>query len=63
MYMILFLIWYMIAILPMFIMMEATERFSKFLKKRGIYEHWDMWHSSLVLLFVVLIFLYVEGYR
>lgn len=61
MYMILWFVWYMIAILPMFIMMEGTEMLSKFLKKRGIYQHWDMWHSILVLLIIILIILY--GYK
>lgn len=63
MYMILFLIWYMIAILPMFILMEGTARLSKFLKHRGIYAYWDMWHSVLVILIIITFILYIRGYR
>ena len=56
-------IWYFIALLPFFIFQEGSEMFTKFLKKRDIYHHWDIWHSALVFFIVVLIILWINGFR
>ena len=56
-------IWYMIAILPLFVLMEGSERFSDFLKKKNIYSHWDIWHSFLVVLIIFLIVLLASGFK
>ncbi len=60
---ILFLIWYMIAILPLFIFNDATARFSKFLKEKNIYQHWDFLHSLLLIFVILLIIFYSAGHR
>ena len=61
MHLILFLIWYMIAILPTFIMLDGTEKLSNFLKKKNIYAHWDFWHSLLLVLIIFAIIVYSAG--
>ncbi|MFA5791912.1 MAG: hypothetical protein WC884_02655 [Candidatus Paceibacterota bacterium] len=63
MFEILFKIWYTIAILPFLIFIEGSKMFSNFLKKKKIYIHWDILHSSLVVLIIVLIILWINGYR
>ena len=55
MFQVLYLVWYMIAILPMFIFLEANERAVKFLGKHGIY--WDVWYSLLVVLVILFLVL------
>jgi len=62
MHLVLFLIWYMIAILPTFIIIEGTDMLSKFLKKKNIYHYWDFWHSLLLLLIIFAIIVYSAGY-
>ena len=59
--MIIFKIWWMIALLPYVIFLEATDMFSAFLKKRNIYKHWDVWHSGLVVLIILLVVLLING--
>ena len=59
----LFLIWYMIAILPFLIFLESTKMLANFLKRKNIYSGWDFWHSWIVVLIILLIILYATGYR
>ena len=59
----LFKIWWMIALLPLYIFQEGSEMLSKFLKKKNIYNHWDSWHSLLVILIIIYIVLSLKGYR
>lgn len=59
---ILFKIWYMIAILPFLVFLEGSERLADFLKKKNIYVHWDVWHSTVIVLFILLIILLLNGY-
>ncbi len=58
---VIFKIWYLIAILPFYLLMEGTERLADFLKKRNIYAHWDIWHSWVIVLVVLLIVLLING--
>jgi len=60
---VIFKIWWMIAILPFLAFLEATKMFSDFLKKRNIYSHWDAWHSALLVLVILFIILWLNGYR
>jgi hypothetical protein len=55
-----FKVWYMIAILPLYMLLEASERFSTLLKKKKIYMYWDVWHSLIVVLVFLLIFLFLK---
>ena len=51
-----FKIWYMIAILPFLLFIEANDMLVTYLKKRHIY--WDMWYSILIFflaLFIILL--------
>jgi hypothetical protein len=50
--------WFLIAIMPLFILMEVSEWFGKLLKKKKIYDHWDMWHAFLFLLILAYIVIY-----
>lgn len=59
----LFLIWYMIAILPVLIFNEGNDMLAEFLKKKKIYLYWDSLHSGVVILVVVYIIFYSLGYR
>jgi hypothetical protein len=54
---------YMIFMLPYLIFMEGSEKWAAFLKKRGTYEHWDVWHSLLLVLVILAIVLYRAGFR
>jgi hypothetical protein len=63
MFAIVFKIWFMIAVLPFLIFLESSKIFANFLKKRNIYLHWDVYHSFLVILFIIYIFLWAKGYR
>lgn len=56
-------IWYFVAILPFLIFIEGSKMFADFLKKRNIYSHWDVFHSALVVLIIVAVILWVNGYR
>ena len=58
--MILFKIWYMIAILPFIIFLEGSEMFADFLKKKNIYRGWDVWHSTVIVLVVLLIIVWAN---
>jgi len=60
---IIFKIWYMVAVLPFFIFLEVNEKFAAYLKKKDIYAHWDKWHSLLVVLIVLVVGLWMNGYR
>ena len=57
-----FKIWWMVGILPALIFADGTKKFSNFLKQRGIYTHWDIWHSFIVLALIVLAILWATGY-
>ena len=57
-----FKIWYMIAILPFIIFLEGSKMFADFLKKKGIYSHWDVFHSYLVILIILAVVLWAKGY-
>ena len=58
----LYKVWYLIAILPFYIAEEGTDMFAKFLKKRGLYDHWDMWHTLIVVLIILAIVLRANGF-
>ncbi|OGI71115.1 hypothetical protein A3C60_01660 [Candidatus Nomurabacteria bacterium RIFCSPHIGHO2_02_FULL_37_45] len=60
MFEIIFKIWYMIAILPFLIFIEGNNRFADFLKKKNIYLHWDIWHSLIVFLILLLIIFWAQ---
>ena len=49
----------MVAILPMFIFQEVNGMLVGFFKKRGI--EWDMWHTLILLLSILLIVFYMGG--
>lgn len=60
-----FKVWWMIALLPFIITMEAWDRFSKFMDKGN---HWptvkEKWPYFLLAVFVLLLlFLLILGYR
>lgn len=59
----LFKIWYLIALLPFFILMEGSEMFANYLKKKNIYHHWDMVHTAVIVLCIFLIVLLANGFR
>jgi len=63
MFMIIFKIWYMIAVLPFLIFIEGSEMFGRFLKKKNIYSHWDIFHAFLAVLIILFIILWVKGYH
>lgn len=58
---VIFKIWFMLAILPLLVFIEGSGMFGKFLKKRDIYHHWDIWHSALVFGLILLFILYITG--
>jgi hypothetical protein len=58
-----FKIWYMIAVLPFLILIEASDMFANFLKKKNIYSGWDMFHTVVVVLLIVLVILLLNGFR
>ncbi|MCX6752721.1 MAG: hypothetical protein NTZ87_04470 [Candidatus Nomurabacteria bacterium] len=60
---IIFRIWYMIAVLPYLIFLEGNKMLQNYLKKKNIYAHWDIWHSFLIVLIILLIILWANGYR
>lgn len=47
----LFKIWFMIAVLPYLIFLEANDMLIAYLKKKHIY--WDIWYSILVFFIIV----------
>ncbi len=59
---ILFLVWYMVAILPMFIVMEAWARFKKYM---DTHQKWDElpYYLLIALIVLLLIVLSAESYR
>ncbi len=59
----LFKVWYLIAILPFFILLDGSKMFAKFLKERNIYYYWDMWHSAVVFFIILLMILWANGFR
>jgi len=63
MFALLFKIWWMIALLPFLIFIEGSKKFASFLKRKDIYHHWDIFHSIIVLLIVVIIVLWQSGFR
>jgi len=63
MFMIIFKIWYMIAVLPFLIFIEGSNMFGKLLKKRNIYSHWNVYHAILAVLIILYIVLWMQGYR
>jgi len=63
MFEIIFKIWWMIGILPFLIVIEINKKFAKFLKDKDIYHHWDMLHTILVLLIILIIVLWLNGFR
>ncbi len=50
-------IWFFIFILPYIMFQEGTKKFAAFLKKKNIYQGWDMLHSLVVLLIIFLLIL------
>ena len=56
-------IWYIVAVLPFLIFIEGSKMFAGFLKKKHIYYYWDIWHSYLVLLLIILVVLITKGYK
>ncbi|OGI60866.1 hypothetical protein A2641_01835 [Candidatus Nomurabacteria bacterium RIFCSPHIGHO2_01_FULL_37_25] len=63
MFEIIFKIWFFIAILPFLIFIEGSKKFGAFLKRKEIYSHWDMLHSFILVLIILIIILWIEGYR
>jgi hypothetical protein len=63
MFAIIFKIWWMIAVLPFLIFIEISKKFAKFLKEKDIYHHWDILHSILVVLLILVIILWLNGFR
>ena len=59
----LFKIWYMIVILPILIFLEGNKMLAKFLKERNIYLHWDVWHSLIVILIILVVVLWTLNYE
>jgi len=59
---IIFKIWWMMGLLPSLIFVDASKKFSNFLKNRNMYSHWDIWHSFIVLALVILAILWITGY-
>jgi len=53
----------MIAVLPFLIFIEGSSMFSKFLKKKNIYSHWNIYHSLIFVLVILYIILWIKGYR
>ncbi len=60
---IVFKIWYLVAILPFIIFLEGSSKFAVFLKKKGIYAYWDVFHSYIVILIILGVILWLQGYR
>jgi len=60
---IIFKIWYIIVILPFIMFLEVNDKFAKFLKKKEIYAHWDVFHSLIVFLIILAFFLWLNGAR
>jgi hypothetical protein len=60
MFEVIFKIWWMIALMPLFIFQEGNKWMVKFLRQRGIY--WDVWYSLLVCLIIILLVLLIGGY-
>ncbi len=58
-----FKIWYFVVILPFIIFLEGSDLVADFLKKRNMYLYWDVWHSYLFVLILLLIFLWMDGFR
>jgi len=58
---ILFLIWYMIAILPFLIFIEGFHMFKDFMAKRNIKVTWL--HYIVIILSILVIVLWLSGYR
>ncbi|OGI75890.1 hypothetical protein A3C67_03420 [Candidatus Nomurabacteria bacterium RIFCSPHIGHO2_02_FULL_42_19] len=58
---ILFLIWYMIAILPFLIFIEGFQMFKDFMKKRNIEVTWL--HYIVIILSILVIILWLGGDR
>ena len=54
-------IWYMIAVLPLFMFHEGSDMLASFLKKNKIYSHWDSWHSAILVLAIAYIFVSIYG--
>jgi len=63
MFEIIFKIWWMIAVLPYLLFLEGSERLAKFLKEKNIYQDWDVWHTFLLILVILLIVFWMEGFR
>jgi len=63
MFQVFYIIWYFLIIFPFLIFLEGTTMFSKFLKKKNIYSHWDYWHSWIVVLVILVVILWLMGYR
>lgn len=63
MFEVIFKIWWMIAVLPFLIFIEGSKMLADFLKRKNIYLHWDIWHSSLLLFIIVFIILWFKGYH
>jgi len=63
MFEVIFKIWYLIAILPVLIFLDGNQMLKDFLKKRNIYPYWNIAHSFLLLVIIILIIFYLLGYR
>jgi len=60
---IIFKIWYLIAILPFLILIEGNKKFADFLRRKNIYLGWNILHSIVVVLIILVITLWLNGYR
>jgi hypothetical protein len=63
MFAIVYKIWWMIAVLPFLIFIEGSDKFGDFLKRKNIYLYWDIYHAFIVALLVVLLILWLQGFR
>jgi hypothetical protein len=58
-----FKIWWMIAVLPFLVLIDGSKKFSNYLKRKNIYKHWDLFHTFIIILIILAIILYLDGFR
>ena len=63
MFEIIYKIWWMIAVLPYLLFLEGDQMLAKFLKEKNIYQDWDVWHTFLLILIILLIIFWMAGFR
>jgi len=53
---------FFIIIMPIIVFQEGSKLLTDTLKKKKIYEHWDIWHSLLLFLIIILIIMWLYGF-